>query len=209
MFVSSGTSSYSYFIHLWETIHLSSFSPHIPFISLSSLASCLFSGLIFLFPPITKSTHSFIHSAKQVVMHFYPSLHPTCFSQCSFCLHFSSLHMSFFNALSCYSDHFSLILSCCLFNLPLPSFSLPLWLSPFSSVYVSLSEVPDLACGRGLDLSHPTGSGHGPGQLGDGLRYSLLSTRWERGRERYSWVFWVMDYTIGNGRRVRERVRYS
>lgn len=46
-----------------------------------------------------------------------------------------------------------------------------------SSLHGSLSEVPDLACRRGLDLPHPAGTPHGPGQLGGGLLHRHLPAR--------------------------------
>lgn len=45
------------------------------------------------------------------------------------------------------------------------------------SLHGSLSEVPDLAGRGGLDLPHPAGTPHGPGQLGGGLLHRHLSTR--------------------------------
>lgn len=46
-----------------------------------------------------------------------------------------------------------------------------------ASLHGSLSEVPDLAGWGGLDLPHPAGTPHGPGQLGGGLLHRHLSTR--------------------------------
>lgn len=48
---------------------------------------------------------------------------------------------------------------------------------PSCSLHGSLSKVPDLAGRGGLDLPHPAGTPHGPGQLGGGLLYRHLSTR--------------------------------
>lgn len=52
-----------------------------------------------------------------------------------------------------------------------------LFLVFFISVCISLPEVPDLTGGRGLDLPHFAGAGHGSGQLGHGLRHRLLPRR--------------------------------
>lgn len=45
------------------------------------------------------------------------------------------------------------------------------------SLHAPLSKVPDLAGRGGLDLPHPAGTRHGPGQLGGGLLHRHLSTR--------------------------------
>ena len=45
------------------------------------------------------------------------------------------------------------------------------------SLHDPLSKVPDLAGRGGLDLPHPAGARHGPGQLGGGLLHRHLSPR--------------------------------
>lgn len=49
--------------------------------------------------------------------------------------------------------------------------------SPSFSLHSPLSKVPDLAGWGGLDLPHPAGTRHGPGQLGGGLLHRHLPTR--------------------------------
>lgn len=48
---------------------------------------------------------------------------------------------------------------------------------PFFSLHRPMSEVPDLEGRGGLDLPHPAGTGHGPGQLGGGLLHRHLPAR--------------------------------
>lgn len=49
---------------------------------------------------------------------------------------------------------------------------------PSCSLHSPLSKVPDLEGRGGLDLPHPAGSRHGPGQLGGGLLHRHLPARW-------------------------------
>lgn len=50
--------------------------------------------------------------------------------------------------------------------------------SPTScSLHSPLSKVPDLEGRGGLDLPHPAGTRHGPGQLGGGLLHRHLPAR--------------------------------
>lgn len=65
---------------------------------------------------------------------------------------------------------------------------------PSCSLHSPLSKVLDLEGRGGLDLPHPAGSRHGPGQLGGGLLHRHLPARWvieegQKGR-RNKVLFW-------------------